>query len=237
MEGSGVAPRPPKDGAARRAGAAGSPGAPPASPESLPAVLDHLRERNRGHPGRLVFGFAGPPGSGKSTVVARLATALGDRCAVVPMDGFHLANRLLAGTPLAERKGAIDTFDAHGFLHLVQRLRAADEPVVYAPAYERTIEEPVAGAIPVPQETPIVLLEGNYLLADAPPWNRIRDHLDGSWFIHTPRDLRLERLIRRHRQFGKTADEARAWAMGPDETNATFIEATRQNADHVLHWT
>ena len=137
------------------------------APDPLQAVAATVRERHRAHPGRLVFGFAGPPGSGKSTVVERLAGELGpELCVVVPMDGFHLANRLLAGTPLAERKGAVDTFDAYGYLQLLQRLRAADEPVVYAPAYERAIEEPVAGAIAVPAGIPVVLTEGNYLLLD-----------------------------------------------------------------------
>ncbi len=207
------------------------------SPDPLDGVVAIIRERQRAHPGRLVLGFAGPPGSGKSTVVERLAALLRpERCVVVPMDGFHLANRLLAGTPLAARKGAVDTFDAHGYLHLLQRLRAADEPVVYAPAYERTIEEPVAGAIAVPAEIPVVLTEGNYLLLDAAPWNHARDHLDASWFIDTPRALRLERLIDRHIRFGKEPDAARAWALGPDEANAALIERSRSNATHVLRW-
>lgn len=207
------------------------------APGPIEQVVEHIRERARDRPGRLLFGFAGAPGSGKSTVVARVAAALGPGlCVVVPMDGFHLANRRLAGTPLAARKGAIDTFDAFGYLHLLGRLRAADEPVVYAPVYERTIEEPVAGAIAVDAATPIVLTEGNYLLADAEPWNRIRGFLDATWYVETPRELRLERLTRRHHEFGKTPTAARAWARGPDEANAVLVEATRANADHVLHW-
>ena len=207
------------------------------APDPLQTVAATVRERHRAHPGRLVFGFAGPPGSGKSTVVERLAAELGpELCVVVPMDGFHLANRLLAGTPLAERKGAVDTFDAYGYLHLLQRLRAADEPVVYAPAYERAIEEPVAGAIAVPAGIPVVLTEGNYLLLDEPPWDRAREHLDASWFIDTPRALRLERLTARHIRFGKEPDAARAWALGPDEANAVLIERSRGNATHVLSW-
>ena len=161
-------------------------------PDPLDDVAAVIRERREPLPAGSCFGFAGPPGSGKSTVVERLAALLGpERCVVVPMDGFHLANRLLAGTPLAARKGAVDTFDAHGYLHLLQRLRAADEPVVYAPAYERSIEEPVAGAIAVPAEVPVVLTEGNYLLLDEAPWDRAREQLDASWFIDTPRELRL----------------------------------------------
>jgi len=207
------------------------------APDPLHDVVAIIRERQRAHPGRLVLGFAGPPGSGKSTVVERLAARLGPEvCAVVPMDGFHLANRLLAGTPLAARKGAVDTFDAYGYLHLLERLRAADEPVVYAPAYERSIEEPVAGAIAVPAEIPVVLTEGNYLLLDESPWSRIREQLDATWFIDTPRALRLERLTERHIRFGKAPDAARAWALGPDEANAVLIERSRGNAAHVLRW-
>ena len=208
-------------------------------PAPLRELVGQVRDRHRAAPdARMILGFTGPPGCGKSTVVDRLAAALGeDLCRVVPMDGFHLAARQIAGTPLEARRGAIDTFDAAGYLHLLQRLRARDEPVVYAPVYERSIEDPIAGAIAVPAATPIVLTEGNYLLADAAPWNGIRDVLDGTWYIETPDEARLERLIERHHAFGKTAEAARAWATGPDEANAAFIASTRSRADRVLRWT
>ncbi len=184
---------------------------------------------------RIIAGFAGAPGSGKSTVVARLAARLGpERCAVVPLDGFHLANRLIDGTPLAARKGAIDTFDAAGYVALLERLRADAGPTVYAPSYERSIEEPIAGAIAVPPAVRIVLTEGNYLLADHEPWRRIRGLLDRSWYVRTPEELRLERLVRRHIEFGKPPEAARAWATGPDEANARLIRATSHRADEVL---
>ncbi|MDQ3404315.1 MAG: nucleoside/nucleotide kinase family protein, partial [Actinomycetota bacterium] len=73
--------------------------------------------------GRAILGVCGGPGAGKSTLAARLVTALGDRAALVGMDGFHLAHAELVRLGRAERKGAPDTFDADGFVDLLRRLR------------------------------------------------------------------------------------------------------------------
>ncbi len=45
-------------------------------------------------PGRRVIAVVGAPGSGKSTLAAQLVTEL-ENAALVPMDGFHLDDRLL----------------------------------------------------------------------------------------------------------------------------------------------
>ena len=98
--------------------------------------------------GRRLLGLAGPPGTGKSTLAALLAAAPGPAACVVPMDGFHLAQRELERLGRAGRKGAPDTFDAAGYRALLQRLRGqgADEGV-YPPAFRREIEGSVACAI------------------------------------------------------------------------------------------
>ncbi|MGP9604779.1 nucleoside/nucleotide kinase family protein, partial [Brachybacterium sp. AOP42-E1-35] len=115
--------------------------------------------------GRRLLGIAGAPGAGKSSLTALLAEQLpAGSCVVVPMDGFHLADVALARLGRAERKGAPDTFDASGYVALLQRLRAAmpqDEPV-WAPMFERDLEQPLAGAIEVPAQVPLVITEGNY---------------------------------------------------------------------------
>src|SRR3954452_11605922 len=113
---------------------------------------------------RRMLGITGRPGAGKSTLAAEVVEALGDLSALVPMDGFHLAQDQLRALGRTETKGAIDTFDASGFVHLLERLPAATEPVVYAPAFRRDLEEPIAGAIAVPAAVPLVVVEGNYLL-------------------------------------------------------------------------
>ena len=122
---------------------------------------------------RVVVGLVGEPGSGKSTVAQALAEDLGSHGAVttvVPMDGFHLANVELARLGLAARKGAPDTFDALGYAALLHRLRTSTGETVYAPAFERSIEEAVAGSIPVLSETSVVVTEGNYLLVSEGTW-------------------------------------------------------------------
>lgn len=208
-----------------------------ALPTSIARAVEALRRRHAASGARQIVGIVGAPGTGKSTLAQHVADELGrDVCVVVPMDGFHLAGSVLHGTPLASRKGAPDTFDGHGYLSLLRRLRARDEPVVYAPEFRRGLEEPVAGSIAVPAAVPFVISEGNYLLAGDSPWQLVREHLTESWFVDTPHDVRVRRLIERHIAFGKEPAAAEAWARGPDETNARYVQATRSRADRVVRW-
>jgi pantothenate kinase len=186
---------------------------------------------------RKLLGITGSPGSGKSTLAAGLLAVFGPAvAAVVPMDGFHLGNAIIDGTPLRQRKGAIDTFDVGGYLSLLQRLRRRDEPVVYAPDFRREIDEPVAASIAVPASVQLVITEGNYLLAAHPAWQQVRAQLDEVWFLDTPPDLRLARLVDRHVEFGMDRPAAKEWAAGSDEANARLIESTRPAADRVIPW-
>ena len=205
------------------------------SPE-ITNALDALRRRVA--PGtRTILGIAGAPGSGKSTFAAWLQKQFTPGTSVVvPMDGFHLGNAIIEGTPLRKRKGAMDTFDAGGYLSLLRRLARRDEAVVYAPEFRRAIDEPVAASIAVPADVPLVITEGNYLLADQEPWKEIRAQLDEVWFLETPPALRLQRLVDRHVSFGMDRDAAVAWANGPDEANARLIQATRPAADRIIPW-
>ena len=186
---------------------------------------------------RTVLGIAGVPGSGKSTFADWIRQQFEPgQAVVVPMDGFHLGNAIIDGTPLRQRKGAIDTFDAGGYLSLLRRLVRRDEPVVYAPEFRRTLDEPVAASIAIPADVPLVITEGNYLLVEQEPWKDIRAQLDEVWFVDTPPQLRLARLVERHISFGMEPAAAGAWATGPDEANAVLIQATRQAADRVIPW-
>ena len=205
------------------------------SPEITQAV-DALRRRLA--PGtRVIIGIAGAPGSGKSTFAAWLQEQFSPGISVVvPMDGFHLGNAIIDGTPLRQRKGAIDTFDGGGYLSLLRRLVRRDEDVVYAPEFRRTIDEPVAASIAVPADVPLVITEGNYLLAEQGPWKEVRAQLDEVWFLETPPALRLQSLVDRHVSFGMDREAAVAWANGPDEANARLIQATRPAAHRIIPW-
>ena len=184
--------------------------------------------------GRKVLGIAGPPGGGKSTVSRMIVAELGDLARLLPMDGFHLAQAELVRLGRRDRMGAPDTFDAAGYAALLRRLRANDEPVVYAPEFRREIEEPIAGAIAIPRSIPLIVTEGNYLLLDAGEWAPVRALLDETWYVETDEELRVERLIQRHIRFGKTPEYARAWVLRSDERNAALVARTAPAADHVV---
>ncbi len=184
---------------------------------------------------RRILGIAGAPGGGKSTLAAALVTALGPGLArLVGMDGFHLAQAELERLGLADRKGAPHTFDASGFAALLRRLRANEDAVVYAPEFRRDIEEPVACAVPVPRDVPLVVTEGNYLLVADGDWAGVRPLLDEAWFVEGDDDRRREWLIARHIQFGKAPDFAREWVLRSDERNAALVATTRSRADLVV---
>lgn len=186
-------------------------------------------------PGTFVIGIAGAPGAGKSTLTEALVAAarkrLGaDAVAHVPMDGFHLADVELRRLGRLARKGAPDTFDVAGYSAVLRRIRAGTE-VVYAPAFERDIEQPVAGAIPVYPDADVVLTEGNYLLLDDPGWSAVAAEIDETWYCTIQDEVRVARLVARHMAFGKPADEATRWVAEVDEPNARLVAGTAERAD------
>jgi pantothenate kinase len=182
---------------------------------------------------RVLLGVTGPPGSGKSTLTGALHAALPTESVTVPMDGFHLAQDELARLGRRDRKGAPDTFDADGYVALLARIRSAGT-TVYAPTFDRRLEEPVAGSIAVPTGVPLVLTEGNYLLLPDPPWSGVREQLDAVWFVELDPEVRVERLVARHVRHGRSRAEAREWVLRSDERNAELVERTRDRADLVV---
>jgi pantothenate kinase len=200
--------------------------------------VDELIARARALAGtgsRRILGIAGAPGAGKSTLAALVTARLDGAAVLVPMDGLHLADVELSRLGRRNWKGAPDTFDAFGFLALLRRLRTpAPGEVVYAPAFERSIEQPIAGSIPVGPAVPLIITEGNYLLLDDPPWHEVGPLLDETWFVEIDDAVRVERLIRRHIEFGKTPEQAAEWVQRLDEQNARLVAATRERADLIV---
>jgi pantothenate kinase len=190
---------------------------------------------------RAILGIAGNPGAGKSTLVelllTRIAAIKGEQwVAHVPMDGFHLADAQLDRLGSRGRKGAPDTFDADGYAHLLERIAQEDVVPVYAPGFDRTLEQPLAAALVVLPSARLIITEGNYLLLDEPRWARARAAMDAVWFVASEEELRVQRLVERHIRFGKTPSEARAWVANTDQPNADLVSATVGRADRVVAW-
>jgi pantothenate kinase len=199
-------------------------------------LLDELARRASGlaGEGRVILGIAGCPAAGKSTLAEKLAEALdpsGRWVVRVPMDGFHLANEELERLGRRGRKGAIDTFDAHGYLALLRRLRADLDHTVFAPDYRRALGKRIASTIAVEPGVRLVITEGNYLLCADEPWPEVRREMAEVWYVDLDDDLRRERLLARHEQYGKSPAEALRWLDQVDEVNARLIAAGRDAAD------
>ncbi|MFJ1656379.1 nucleoside/nucleotide kinase family protein [Streptomyces sp. NPDC088337] len=207
----------------------------------MPLTFDDLLARARALPRaghRTVLGVAGSPGAGKSTLAEHVVRALNADgepwVAHVPMDGFHLADAELDRLGRRDRKGAPDTFDAAGYAALLRRLREETDETVYAPGFDRVLEQPVAGTVPVPPSARLVVTEGNYLLLDTGLWARVRPRLDEVWFCELDEPERVRRLVARHEEFGKSHQEAVAWVLGTDQRNADLVTATRSRADLIV---
>jgi pantothenate kinase len=191
--------------------------------------MAQVADATRGH---RMIGIVAPPGAGKSTIAAALVELL-PNAVLLPMDGFHLPQARLVELGRRDRMGAPDTFDVEAFVATLAAVRDSGR-TVWAPGFDREIEEAIPGAIEILPESRTVVVEGNYLLLNDGGWERVAPLLDVVFFVEVPRDIRQHRLIARHIAFGKSEADAEAWALGPDESNARAVDATAARADHAI---
>lgn len=172
--------------------------------------------------------LVGAPASGKSTLSEAIDARI-PSISVVPMDGFHLDNPLLEKRGTLNRKGAPETFDAAGFVHLIRRFAAGERP--FYPLFDRALDRSIAGAGEIDERCETVLVEGNYLLFDHPDWRPLHDLWDLSIQVSVPQDVLRDRLMERWQNFGFDAASARVKAEGNDLPNAALVAAQSVAAD------
>ena len=200
----------------------------------IAALLERVLQSPR-RQARRVVAIAGPPASGKSTLAAALVAALqqaGVSSQLVPMDGFHLDNRILTARGILDRKGSPPSFDAIGLLRLVQVLGASQE--LYYPVFDRDRDLSIAGAGHIAPDCDTIVIEGNYLLMDAPIWRDMAGYWDLAIQL-TCAEAELEaRLTKRWLDQGLTPEAARLRAQSNDMPNARLVGQTALRADVVL---
>jgi len=191
-------------------------------------ILETIIDRSSGHQ-RFIIAIAGPPGSGKSTLSIQLAQKL-HNAQVLQMDGFHYDNAVLDQLGLRARKGSPETFDYAGFAATLKRLKDR-EPGVAIPVFDRTIDLARAGAAIIPQTTKFIVVEGNYLLLDEPPWTELAEYFDLTIFLDVPRPELHRRLMQRWLDLGRTREHAAHWVNTNDMPNVDRVVSARRPAD------
>lgn len=199
----------------------------------IDTLVQHLDALPR--TGRQLVAVVGAPGAGKSTLAEAVVEHLKRserKVQLVPMDGFHLDNGLLMARGLLARKGAPQTFDAAGFLSIVKRLVDGEE--VIAPTFDRVRDLSIAGAVEVPTDVELLVLEGNYLLLDQPIWRELKQYWDLCVFLDVPIQELERRLIQRWLDHGLDQHAAEARARGNDLVNAQLVCEHSLQADVTI---
>lgn len=196
--------------------------------------LAALMERRAGV-ARVIMGIAGGPGAGKSTLAEALVTRLNrdaaDRAVVLPMDGYHLDDAVLEARGLRGRKGAPETFDVAGLAHMLRRLRSNEEAEIAVPVFDRDLEIARAGARIISSGVRHVVVEGNYLLLDLPPWSALRPLFDLTVMVCVPEDELRQRLIARWRSYRLPEAIVMAKVEGNDLPNGRLVREHSAPAD------
>ncbi len=182
---------------------------------------------------RRLVALAGAPGSGKSTL-AHVVAARVPNATVMPMDGFHLDDRLLRPAGLLPRKGAPETFDFGGFRACLARVAEEDEVIL--PVFDRTREIAIAGAERIGPETETVIVEGNYLCLALDPWSALSDLWDLTVYLSVPMEELERRLIERWVSYEYDHAGAREKAMGNDIPNAHRVAEHLGPVDLTIDW-
>ena len=207
-------------------------------------VLAALPPDATSHARRFILGIAGPPAAGKSTLAVALRDALNRRAArgdeedeivaIAALDGFHYDDRVLHARGHRPRKGAPFTFDAAGYLAMLERLAALPREAVAIPQFDRELELSRAAAAVVEPHHRVVITEGNYLLLDDDRWRPVRDRLGFSVFIEVPEDELRCRLMARWLGHGYGVAEAKEKTEANDLVNARLVARASVEPDLCL---
>ncbi len=180
-----------------------------------------------------IIGIAGGTGSGKTTVVRKIAKALPPHCAaVIPLDSYY--NDTSDLTP--EERKAInfdhpDAFDWKLLTDHIKKLKNGE--AIEQPTYSYIESNRQKETIHV-EPKPVIIIEGIMTLH----YKKLRDMMDLKIFVDTDDDVRLIRNIRRDVvERGRTVDmvlDRYEKVLKP--MHEQFIEPTKKFADLIVPW-
>lgn len=183
---------------------------------------------------RVVIGIAGIPGSGKTTLTAKMCELMnqkGFKTQGISQDGFHYYRQQLYlmknSREAIERRGAPFTFDAVKFLRLVEKFNDPQykDTEIMAPSFDHSKKDPIENDVVILPDTKIIFVEGNYLALKDPVWKELGGYFDEIWRLEVLMEEAKERLVERHLTAGicATREEAQRRAEDNDLVNGVYI--------------
>ena len=181
----------------------------------------------------IIIGIAGGSGSGKTTVVKRIAKALPPHCAaIIPLDSYY--NDTTDLTPEERKQINFDHPDAFDWKLLTEQIKKLrNGEAVEQPTYSYVLSNRLPETVHI-EPKPVIILEGIMTRH----YKKLRDMMDLKIFVDTDSDVRLIHNIRRDVvERGRTVDmvlDRYEKVLKP--MHEQFIEPTKQYADLIIPW-
>ena len=178
-----------------------------------------------------IIGIAGGTGSGKTTVVRKLAAALPPHyVAVVPIDSYY--NDTTGMTDEERRAINFDHPDAFDWKLLIKQVNELrDGKAIEQPTYSYIISNRLKETVHV-EPKPVIIIEGIMTLVD----RKLRNMMDLKIYVDTDDDERLIRNIQRDVvERGRTVDmviDRYLKVLKP--MHEQFIEPSKKYADIII---
>ena len=178
-----------------------------------------------------IIGIAGGTGSGKTTVVRKIAQALPPHyVAVVPLDSYYNDTTDMTD----EERKAInfdhpDAFDWKLLIKQINMLRRGE--AIEQPTYSYILSNRLKETVHV-EPKPVIIIEGIMTLIN----KKLRDMMDLKIFVDTDSDERLIRNIQRDVvERGRTVDMViKRYLDVLKPMHEQFIEPTKKYADLII---
>ena len=207
-------------------------------------LLHRLSDMRKAKNARILVMLAAPPGAGKSTLVSFLEHLAKDiipeyKVQAIGMDGFHRRQEYLTEhtmtvdgkeVRMVDVKGCPETFDLDKLKESIEGALAGTKKAW--PTYDRHLHNPVEDAIKL--DADILLLEGNYLLLDAPGWDELSSLADYTIMITADPDMLRKRLVDRKEKSGNSREKAEQFVDFSDMRNVRLCLEHSKSADLEL---